>query len=155
MKGIGALVFAAALAGCAAQPEAPFAFDEPPVPATGFEEGWPYTRAPTFPVGVWTSVSGYRIELTEAGTYRVCFEECDEGVYERQGIVISLLDFNVADKPIARSLIEAVGSEWRRARDLDFTPNMGPPANEEDCGGRPCVQLGAWSPRHQFTFILQ
>ncbi|MEQ1490985.1 MAG: hypothetical protein ABL932_10600, partial [Terricaulis sp.] len=156
MRGVGALIFALALVACAAQTETPFALGlPPPDPTPQFEEGWPYTRAPNYPVGVWTSASGYRIDLSERGTYRVCLEACDEGIYERRGIVIYLRDFNVSEKPIARSLIQAVNSNRRRTRDLDFTPNMGPPANAEDCGGRPCVQLGTWSPRHSYTFILQ
>ena len=121
-----------------------------------FEEGWPYTVAPNFPYGIWTSASGYRIELKEDNTYLVCFDnKCDKGSYEHQDIVINLKDFNVSQHPIAQSLIAKVNDEWRRGRDLNFTPNLGEPANKADCKGRPCVQLGNWSPRLEYTFILQ
>lgn len=105
MKILSVLACAAALAACGAQSGSPFKVELSGAPTTGFEEGWPYTRAPNYPYGTWSSASGYRIELREDGTYSVCRQDCDEGVYEHQGVVINLRDFNVSEKPIAQSLI--------------------------------------------------
>ena len=149
------LIFLAAfsiLVACSGRPENPSGMG---ADATQFEEGWPYTRAPNFPYGTWASASGYWIELRADNTYRVCLNGCDEGVYEQQGTVINLRDFNVPQKRVAQSLIASVNyGDWLGGTDLNFTPNMGPPANAQSCHARPCVQLGT-SPAQAYIFILQ
>lgn len=144
------------LGACAPKDE--FAWVFSPEPAEQFEAGWPYTRAPSYPYGVWTAASGFTIELRSDLTYLVCREgrsECDQGTFEHNRVAINLHDFNVPEHPLAQELITLVDSEWRRGRDLNFTPNMGPPANAESCGGMPCVQIGNYTRRGEYTFVLQ
>ncbi len=120
---------------------------------------WPYSIAPDYPFGMWRSGSGYTIEVRRDGTYRVCgAETCDDGSVERVGeIGLTLKDFDAPEHDVARALLDSSGyrQRWLRGRsDLDFTPNMGPPANAAHCAGRPCVALGDEG-TPEYTFILQ
>jgi hypothetical protein len=124
-----------------------------------YNKNWPYSVAPNYPAGLWRSSSGWTIEIGQDGAYSVCGgNTCDRGKIERFGkFGVTLKDFANPDHTVARALLNWSGyeKEWLHGgADLDFTPNLGPPANAEECRGRPCMQMGPLD-APQYTFILQ